>query len=109
MSAFDKLVENINRFELIRYPDDYLKRGAILSVTQPHTISEAHGHRMLGLPTYYMSFHDFDKLVSRLFVVCKENPADYWTNLSDNAKSVLCLHNTESHEWLAAPDQLESP
>ena len=103
LSGFDVLVANLDRFEKIRYPDDYINRGAIMAIgwgTLKPAVRQIKGPRV---PEYCLYVNEVDALIARLFKVCRINPRAYWGALDREALRFLQYDNSEYEGWGLSP------
>src|SRR4051812_17203361 len=104
LAGFDQLVADLDRFEGIRYPDEYIKSGAVMSLgwgTLKPAIRQMVGPK---LPEYYLYVNEVDVLVARLFKVCKINPPAYWGALHPEAVRLLQYENSVCEGWVPPRD-----
>lgn len=99
LGCFDGLIEELDRFEAIRYPDDYLQRGAQMMIGWG-TIKPVPPALKPSTPLYRVSVNDVDALVAKLFVVCRLNPEFFFSGLSPEAWAFLEHRNEHAAAWL---------
>ncbi len=99
LARFDQLVVGLDGFETVRYPNDYMKRGAAFSIDwSPATMtSEQIGP---AVPHYALRMAEIDALVARLFKICHMNPKYFWGGASTATKDAIGFQNSEAGEWL---------
>ena len=100
LSGFDQLIVDLDHFEKIRYPDEYLKHGAVMSLgwgTLKSPVGQQTGPK---LPEYHLHVNEVDALVSRLFKVCHINPPAYWGALHPEAVRFLQYENSKCEGWV---------
>ena len=73
LSSFDQLIADLDRFEKIRYPDEYIKHGAVMSIGWNGLKSAVDQQKGSKLPEYCLYVNDVDALVTRLSNVCCVN------------------------------------
>jgi hypothetical protein len=102
LSDFDELIADLDRFELIRYPDVILKKGAAMSLGFVGRESRPRPTRIQGdeVPAYTLPVKEVDSLVAKLFTVCHINPKAYLVGQNDEARRVLLHMNSECDAWL---------
>lgn len=103
LSAFDAMIENIHRFETIRYPDDYLIKGAIIITGWTARPPETSPRRKE--PEYFLDVREVDDLVARLFNLCSKNPKAYLWIHDPAAREALTWQNAHSHAWLESASE----
>jgi hypothetical protein len=99
LSGFDQLIADLDRFEKIRYPDEYLKHGAMMTIgwgSLKPAVRQLMGPK---LPEYCLYVNEVDALVARLFKVCRINPLAYWGTLHPEAVRFLQYQNSECEDW----------
>ena len=79
---FDQMIDELERFESIRYPDEILKHGA------QTVIGRGRGRPMVSSsrtePQYQIGMGDVDAFFGRLFPLCRMNPKAYFSFLAYN-------------------------
>jgi hypothetical protein len=98
LTCFDQLVAGLHSFETVRYPNDYMKRGAAFSIDwSPTTItSEQTGP---NVPRYALLMAEIDALVARLFKVCHMNPKYFWGGAGSATTDAIGFQNNEAGDW----------
>jgi hypothetical protein len=104
LSAYDEQIGELDRFDKIRYPDDYFKHGALMAVgwgdrTQSPTVRQAFGPKV---PEYILYVNEVDTLIARLFKLCRINPPAYWGGLPPAAVESLRFQNAECEGWVTS-------
>jgi hypothetical protein len=100
LAGFDQLVADLDRFEKIRYPDEYINDGALISLgwgTLKPPVSQTQGPK---LPEYVLYVNEVDDLIARLFKVCRINPPFYWGTLNTEAVRFLEYENRVCAGWV---------
>ncbi len=72
-SRFDKTIRDLDRVELLRYPDSMVDKGFVLNVR----IGVPSPARFPGLesqPQYFVNVSDLDDIALSIFDTCKVNP-----------------------------------
>jgi hypothetical protein len=101
LSAFDELIADLDRFEKIRYPDEYMKHGAAMSLgfvgadARPLIRRSARPR----VPEYTLPVKEVDAFIARLFKICRINPPAYFGGLHPEALESLEYENSESAGW----------
>lgn len=93
LDAFKPLVEGLNAFEDIRYPEELLRNGATISMGVGPTLSAG----VLGSPVFSLDIDKLDELVIALHKVGSVNPKA--VRLGLEGKKYLSMHNKFAHEW----------
>lgn len=99
LSGFDQLIADLDRFEKIRYPDEYLEHGAAIAIgwgTRRPGIEQLVGSKV---PEYCLYVNEVDTLIARLFKICHINPLAYWGVLPSEAVRSLQYENSEYDGW----------
>jgi len=103
LAAHDDVIKELNKFEDIRYPDQLVGGGAMLSIGL-HEVAPEHRTRPVELPPpapkptpehrrFYLELPRIDRLVQALFKACQYNP-DVLTVLGEpHATEYLWLNN----------------
>ena len=100
LSVFDSLIDDLHRFERIRYPDAIMTEGAAIAIgwgTMKPWAKAVVGPR---IPEYFLHINEVDSLVARLFLVCSANPKAFWGTLNSEATRFLEHQNPVLAEWL---------
>jgi hypothetical protein len=98
LSPHDDVVNTLNEFEDLRYPDDILKFGAHI------TMGFVTRSKMAGPPSgtvqpgYMLSITDLDALMDGLFNLCRINPRGYMGGYGD-AVEIVKRHNVSGQAW----------
>lgn len=101
LTEFDTMIDDLDKFEKIRYPDEILDHGASIAVGfgrgQPVTRMPPGRTE----PAYQFGVGDVDAFFARLFTLCRLNPKAYFGFLSLHGRQVLTYGNNESKNWVA--------
>ncbi len=101
LTEFDTMIDELDKFEKIRYPDEILAHGASIAVGfgrgQPAT-SKGPGRTE---PAYQIGVGDVDAFFARLLPLCGLNPKAYIGFLTRYGRDALTDGNNESKNWLA--------
>ena len=100
LTEFDTMIDGLEKFETIRYPDEILARGAFISLGFGRGKPATDATPGRTVPAYQMGVGDVDALFARLFRLCRLNPKAYFTSLSAWGGKVLTEQNAESKDWL---------
>jgi hypothetical protein len=93
LSAFDALIDIIDRFEEIRYPDQYLADGAVI-------VLEWGSIATVSTPaTHVINVADVDALVDQLFTTCSMNPKAFIGTLNVPARDAVKFENVQYSKW----------
>jgi hypothetical protein len=100
LTEFDILIDELEKFETIRYPDEILDHGAQISLGfgSGKPVSNVNPGR--NEPEYQMGFGDLTALFARLFPLCRINPKAYFSFLSSWGRQVLTEMNVLPKDWL---------
>ena len=99
LDRFDRLIAELDRFETVRYPNDYMKHGAAFSIDwSPLTLTSE--QQEPSLPRYAFRIADIDALVARLFQVCQMNPKYFWGGVGAATREAIEFQNNEVSNWL---------
>ena len=100
LTEFDAMIDELEKFEKIRYPDEILAHGACIGLGlgkgKPFTSMTPRQTE----PEYQMGVGDVDAFFARLFPLCRLNPKAYFSFLSSQGRQVLTEGNAESKDWL---------
>ena len=94
LDAFDSTINELHRFERIRYPDRLISEGAESTISLRSDMrvrSESGG--LLPLPSYNLVLEDADQLVKNIFEKAHANPPFYTQRLGEHARRYLGLNN----------------
>jgi hypothetical protein len=100
LSPFDSLICALDRFERLRYPDNFLKEGmsAMLAWDPPKTPTKISGSAA-KVPHYEFAVTDLDRLIDRMFRLCSMNPSFYMADLDEHGMKVLENDNPAWQNW----------
>ena len=98
-SGYDSTIEELHRFEELRYPDSILTRGALmdLALFREHVGTPDLGQ--LAVPRYILVLEDIDALQEMIFATAGLNPRFYVGSMSQGAKDYLLKHNRHAEKW----------
>jgi hypothetical protein len=101
LTEFDPLIQGLDQFEDIRYPDSVVTDGALivfgLGRGNPHTPRFSASPPP---PTYQLGIGDVDALFARVISLCRLNPLYYLGGLRvEKARPDLTLHNEFASVW----------
>jgi hypothetical protein len=97
LAAFDSVIKDIDKFERIRYPDGFSKKGMFFSVpiirpsgpTPPNFVAGG-----VTPPTYSVVVGEVDALVRAIFDAGSLNPQFEFMKLSAEGREILHRENT---------------
>ena len=94
------MIDELEKFETIRYPDEILRRGAVIGLGfgRGKPVSSTTSGRTV--PEYQIGVGDVDAFFARLFPLCGINPTAYLSYLPRLGRQVLTEGNSESKDWL---------
>ena len=102
LTEFDPMIAAIEKFESIRYPDEIVDRGAIITLgfgrDAPVLYPETESDR--PEPKFQIGLGDLDAFFARCFPLCRLNPQAYFLFLSSYGRSALEEGNDKSINWL---------
>ncbi len=98
LSQFDELVAKLDEFEDLRYPDDILRFGAVISIGFVSRTLMGGPISPRVEPVYQLSITDLDALMDQLFQLCGINPEAYLLAYN-NAVEFLEKHNVTCKGW----------
>jgi hypothetical protein len=96
LSGFDKLIEALDSFETIRYPDELITKGAEIVLALDRNVAGSTGQ--IGgtpIPRYEVVLADVDELVRKIFALSSRNPAFFTNPLNDYAREALKFENSD--------------
>jgi len=102
LSEFDQMIDELERFESIRYPDEILRRGASIAIGRgrgrPITASTPGRTE----PAYQIGMGDVDAFFGRLFPLCGMNPQAYFglSALCPEGRDAITKENDAYKNWL---------
>lgn len=95
LNAFDPAIQDLQRFEAIRYPDTLLSDGAVLQIARRRgeLVPPNPGDPVRKEPSYQLVLEDVDALVKLLFDISKLNPQAYFSLDNEDANHFLKFQN----------------
>jgi hypothetical protein len=103
LAAHDDVIKELNKFEDIRYPEQLIAGGAMVSMGV-HEVLPEHRTRPADLPEgllttpenrrFFLELPRVDRLVHALFNACHYNPEVLAVLREPRAREYLWLHNT---------------
>ena len=88
LTRYDKTINDLNKVELIRYPDAMAKQGFVLNVKlgipEPSRISKKNNQ-----PQYFVNVSDLDDIALEVFNICKVNPKAAFKNAPSDFRRTL--------------------
>ena len=100
LTEFDTIIDSVQKFEKIRYPDAILSEGAFIGIGFCRGNPVSMTPRSTE-PEYQIGVGDVDAFFRRLFPLCGLNPKAYFNSLSSQGRQVLTERNAESLDWLS--------
>lgn len=100
LTSFDVLIDELHKFEPLRYPDNVLAQGACISMGFGGGTPASNANPARPEPVYDLGIGDLDVLFARLFPLCGLNPKAYFGFLTSFGRAVLNDRNSESANWL---------
>ena len=90
LSPFDVAIENLNRFEQIRYPDDLIKEGATMHIDiHRNELVLSRENHTRPEPLYNFVLEDVDELVKVIFGYASLNPAFFSGGMKRDALAMI--------------------
>lgn len=77
LDSFDQTIRDIDRFELIRYPEEIVEKGMHFHFPVTRRELNRSSHHQYNLPRYQFALEEVDGLVALLFEVCGLDPRDF--------------------------------
>jgi hypothetical protein len=100
LTEFDQMIDELDRFESIRYPDKVLKRGAHIALGwgRGRPILSASGTE----PKYQIGMGDVDAFFGRLFPLWRMNPKAYFAFIAstEEGRTAITKENAACKDWL---------
>jgi hypothetical protein len=100
LTEFDTMLDELEKFERIRYPDEILADGACIGLGFGRGKPVTNMIPARTEPVYQMGIGDVDAFFARLFPLCGLNPKAYLSFLTSQGRQVLTEGNAESKDWL---------
>lgn len=100
LEQFDALVEALDRFERIRYPDELIAKGAELVIAMHRKAATSTGQQGgTAPPRYEVVVSELDELVAEILKVSSRNPMFLSSGLNDYAREALRYENPVASIW----------
>ncbi|HEY7428149.1 MAG TPA: hypothetical protein VH682_28205 [Gemmataceae bacterium] len=102
LSEFDQMIQELDRFETIRYPDEIVANGARVGIG----FCRGRVFRTIKsvnlVPEYRTGILDVDDFFARLMLLCRMNPNAYFmfVNVSEHGREMLTKYNDHAKDWL---------
>ncbi len=94
LDAFDSTIDELHRFEKIRYPDWLLSEGAELTISVRSGMRVgSEGGSLPPPPPYNLVLEDVDELVKTIFEKAHVNPPFFTQRLGEHGRRYLDLDN----------------
>jgi hypothetical protein len=95
LSRFDKVIEELNKFEDIRYPDELLEKGASMMFDVAKAGAAMSSVIGVSEPQYKFCLEEIDELVGEIFKIASRNPDAYLKSMMvrPDAQNYLQLDN----------------
>jgi hypothetical protein len=100
LSEFDLMISELDKFEMIRYPDNLLGRGASIGIgfNRGRVVQNMKiGH---PVPEYQIGVGDVDAFFARAMDLCHMNPKAYFGFLTEHGREMLTKYNAYAKDWL---------
>jgi hypothetical protein len=104
LAPHDDIIDALNEFEDLRYPDNLLKFGAHVTIGLVTRSKMGAKPAATVEPGYQLSITDLDALMNRLFGLCGITP-ETWLTAQGNAVEFLESHNVSCQGWFPGREQ----
>lgn len=88
LTRYDKTINDLNKVELLRYPDAMVKQGFVLNVKigipEPSRTSKKNNQ-----PQYFVNVSDLDDIALAVFNICNVNPKAAFKNTPSDFMKTL--------------------
>jgi hypothetical protein len=108
LSEYDAIIEGLDRFESLRYPDSVLMHGAHIHMCVPPNPDPVFAP-ITGQPVYQLSLGDMDRLMARLFALCRLNGKEFVQGMTEQARKLLLEQNACAEAWFPPDLVPETP
>jgi len=88
LAHYDKTITELNRVELLRYPDAMVEHGFVLNVKQG-TPTPSRLSKKKDQPQYFVNVSDLDDITLTVFNNCNVNPKAVFRNTPSNFMKTL--------------------
>jgi hypothetical protein len=101
LTEFDAMIQGLDKFEQIRYPDKLLSHGASIG------IGFGRGRVIQNIkidhpvPEYQVGIGDVDAFFARGMNLCHMNPVAYFSFLTEQGREILKKYNDFAKDWLS--------
>jgi hypothetical protein len=98
-TRFDLTVEELHRFEDLRYPDVVVAQGALMEfcLFREHLPPGPRSRSPAG--RYTLVLEDVDELEAFIFKVARLNPKAFFAAITPSGREYLLKHNNYAAEW----------
>jgi len=97
---FDSLVDSLQKFESIRYPDKMLESGAQITYAwAPPIPSVVSTSPPITSPVYAFSVTEIDELIAEIVRLSRLNPLSFTQSMNSHARQALSHDNSACKEW----------
>ena len=93
LSKFDRVIRELDKFESIRYPDEVLKKGAVMAFDVTKVGTSQRNLSAGSLPQYTLCLEEIDELVATIFRVGGRNPKAFLRFMKPEANQFLTQDN----------------
>jgi len=102
LDRFDATIDEVADFAEVRYPDRVIKHGAQMmagfrGMTGPVQIG---GSQLRPEPEYNFYFDEIDRLIGKIFTVCRKNPLFFTSGLKPDVQDMLAQDNPVATQLL---------
>ena len=98
-SRFDSVVDELHRFEELRYPDSVLAQGALMELILLREHLGSGPRSPSTVPRYTLVLEDVDEIVEFIFDVSDINPKFLTGAMTRPAKDYLLRENRHATKW----------
>jgi len=95
LNQFDSTVDDIDKFEEIRYPDQTIKAGVQIHIilASKHVSTSTLKRGLTPPPKYKFVVREIDRLVERIFAVIARNPKFFTNGMNKYARAAIKRDN----------------
>jgi hypothetical protein len=94
LSQFDQTIQDVEKYDEIRYPDNVVKRGAQMIVDYRGEIPVHNTTTpQRQEPVYKFYYDDVDRLIGEIFRISSRNPLFYTSGLRPEVREILARNN----------------
>jgi hypothetical protein len=98
-AKFQTIIDALQKFEELRYPDSILANGAMMEFALHRANAGVPNPGYAGVPRYLLILEDVDELVEGIFLAMNLNPSFFTGALNPKGKEYLFQHNLHASKW----------